>query len=323
MGDETSFSSGNEHPSPGGHCCCRQGVNMDKKRSTKPTYRPAPNALTEERRVVEEDNNAEDVESDEESDDSGITHSEEDVSWISWFCSLKGNEFFVEVDDDYIRDDFNLTGLTSQVPYYDYALDLILDIDPPPGDSLTEEQQEMIESAAEMLYGLIHARYILTTRGMAAMREKYCSADFGRCPRVLCYGFPVIPVGQSDIPCSNTVKIYCSKCEDIYYPKSSRHTGIDGAYFGTSFPHLFLQTYAELRGAEPTQRYVPRIFGFRLHKPEKPRSISDGRDAAVESSQQQQQQQQQRKPSEPKPAPALFNDGDDSSSDPPNKDQEV
>ncbi|CAL5409291.1 unnamed protein product [Camellia sinensis] len=164
-------------------------------------------------------------ESETDSEESDVSGSDgDDTSWISWFCNLRGNEFFCEVDDEYIQDDFNLCGLSSLVPYYDYALDLILDVESShvtfTGDSFTEEQNELVESAAEMLYGLIHVRYILTSKGMATMLDKYKNFDFGRCPRVYCCGQPCLPVGQSDIPRSSTVKIYCPKCEDIYYPRS-------------------------------------------------------------------------------------------------------
>ena len=123
----------------------------------------------------------------------------------------------------------------------------------------------MVESAAEMLYGLIHVRFILTTRGMSKMLEKFKNVDFGRCPRVFCSGQPCLPVGQSDVPRTSTVKIFCPKCEDIYYPRSKYQGNIDGAYFGTTFPHLFLMTYQYLKPQKPAQRYVPRIFGFKLH----------------------------------------------------------
>ncbi|KAI5564178.1 hypothetical protein BDE02_14G042000 [Populus trichocarpa] len=213
-------------------------------------------------------NKCSDEESETDSEESDVSGSDgDDTSWISWFCNLRGNEFFCEVDDEYIQDDFNLCGLSSQVPYYDYALDLILDVESSHGDMFTEEQNELVESAAEMLYGLIHVRYILTSKGMSAMLEKYKNYDFGRCPRVYCCGQPCLPVGQSDIPRSSTVKIYCPKCEDIYYPRSKYQGNIDGAYFGTTFPHLFLMTYGHLKPQKAIQSYVPRVFGFKLHKP--------------------------------------------------------
>jgi len=209
-------------------------------------------------------NNKDEGSEESSGEEDSLLSSEEETSWISWFCSLRGNEFFVEVDEEYIQDDFNLTGLSSMVPNYEYALDMILDVEPE--EPLNEEQQEVVESAAEMLYGLIHARYILTTRGLSHMMEKYNAVDFGRCPRVFCQGQPVIPVGQSDISRTNTVKLFCPRCQDIYYPKYSRHCNIDGAYFGTSFPHLLLATFPEIVPQKPTNSYVPRIYGFKIHK---------------------------------------------------------
>eukprot|EP01095_Lingulamoeba_sp_RSL-Kostka_P000185 TRINITY_DN1028_c2_g1_i1.p1 TRINITY_DN1028_c2_g1~~TRINITY_DN1028_c2_g1_i1.p1 ORF type:complete len:293 (+),score=83.51 TRINITY_DN1028_c2_g1_i1:16-894(+) len=200
---------------------------------------------------------------DSESDSEEATRDDDGMKWISWFCGLKGNEFFCEVDEEYIKDDFNLTGLRSIVPNYEYAIDLILDNENL--DDLSEEQREIIESAADFLYGLIHARFILTHRGMSAMAEKFRNVDFGRCPRVLCNGANVLPIGQTDQPRINTVKIFCPKCEDIYYPRLRRHSNIDGAYFGTTFAHLLLQTCPELLPPKPTKTYVPRIYGFKIH----------------------------------------------------------
>jgi hypothetical protein len=42
---------------------------------------------------------------------------------------------------------------------------------------------------------------------------------------------------------------------------------IDGAYFGTTFPHLFLMSYGHLKPQKASQSYVPRVFGFKLNKP--------------------------------------------------------
>uniref|UniRef100_A0A7S4VFK6 Casein kinase II subunit beta n=2 Tax=Ditylum brightwellii TaxID=49249 RepID=A0A7S4VFK6_9STRA len=208
----------------------------------------------------------EEEEEEEEEDSSEISASDEDGSWIAWFCSLRGNEFFCEVDEDYIQDDFNLTGLNGLVPYYDYALDMVLDVEMPMEDALTEDQQEIVESAAEMLYGLIHARYIVTNRGMHAMYEKYRSASFGRCPHVFCQGQPVLPVGLSDLPRNYTVNVFCPRCHGLFFPKSTRQANIDGAYFGTTFPHLYLMTHPDMIPAKPTQHYVPRVYGFKIHQ---------------------------------------------------------
>ncbi len=85
----------------------------------------------------EEEEEVENMDAVENSEDSSeMTASEDEASWIAWFVNMRGNDFFCEVEESFIQDDFNLTGLSSQVPYYDYALDMILDVDIPLGKRL-------------------------------------------------------------------------------------------------------------------------------------------------------------------------------------------
>jgi len=206
--------------------------------------------------------------------ESSDSNSQSGMSWIEWFCGLKGNEFFVEVPEEFIQDEFNLYGLSNTVQNYDYALDMILDNES--DDELEEEQQEVIERNAETLYGLIHARFIVTALGLQMMLEKLRQGDFGMCPRINCFGQQLLPVGLSDVPMQHTLKMFCPSCQEIYFPKYTRHSTIDGAYFGTTFPHLLVLQYPEIIQQRACPPYVPKIFGFRIH----PRAASNQRRAA-------------------------------------------
>jgi casein kinase II subunit beta len=88
------------------------------------------------------------------------------LSCLSQFISSRGNEYFCEIDEEYLTDRFNLTGLNTEVQYYQYALDLVTDVFDLDCD---DEMRETIEKSARHLYGLVHARYIVTTRGLAKM----------------------------------------------------------------------------------------------------------------------------------------------------------
>lgn len=82
------------------------------------------------------------------------------------FTSSRGNEYFCEIDEEYLTDRFNLTGINVDVQYYQYALDLVTDVFELDCD---DDMREQIEKSARHLYGLVHARYITTTRGLAKM----------------------------------------------------------------------------------------------------------------------------------------------------------
>lgn len=79
---------------------------------------------------AEEDEQAEEDEADEEEEDEDEDEENEEddaVPWPEWYTSLPGNELYAEIDEEFLLDEFNLTGLASVVPHYHHALDLILD----------------------------------------------------------------------------------------------------------------------------------------------------------------------------------------------------
>ena len=77
------------------------------------------------------------------------------------------------------------------------------------------------------------------------MSEKYELGHFGVCPRTNCNQTRTLPVGLSDIPGEDTVKLFCPSCLDVYVPPNSRFQTVDGAFFGRTFGALFLLTFPE------------------------------------------------------------------------------
>lgn len=200
---------------------------------------------------------------------SSLTESDEDYSgdsgWIPWFCGLKGHEFLAEVDEEYIRDNFNLYGLRVRFENYEHALDMILSSEAPDEEDLLDAEFLEVYRDATNLYGLIHARYVASPRGLQVMREKYLKGTFGTCPRVLCSRQHMLPIGTSEEPQAGHVRVFCPRCEQVYLPKG-KYRELDGAFFGTSSPQFALQCYPSLVPLEVQRGFVPRVFGFRVHK---------------------------------------------------------
>lgn len=63
---------------------------------------------------------------------------------------------------------------------------MILSSETPDDEDLEDERFLEIYQEATDLYGLIHARFIITSRGLTLMKEKFQAGRFGACPRVLC-----------------------------------------------------------------------------------------------------------------------------------------
>ncbi len=166
---------------------------------------------------------------------------------------------------------FELYGLDRAVSNYKFALNLVHNRRREAFEHLTVDQKQTIANSATILYGLIHARFIITKRGLEKMKRKYISNDFGLCQRNNCNEHSLLPTAITDEKGKECVRLYCSNCCDIYLPIKECYKNIDGSYFGTTFAHLFLLSFPIFKPKQSildcrTPKYTPKIFGFRLHK---------------------------------------------------------
>ena len=76
----------------------------------------------------------------------------------------------------YIKNKSNLIGIKCK----DYIKKL-LSPNAPSDNSLNEDLEEQLQGIKEV-YGLIHKRFIVTSKGLALMREKYLNGVFWSMP---------------------------------------------------------------------------------------------------------------------------------------------
>jgi hypothetical protein len=53
-----------------------------------------------------------------DSDDKDIYNDMSEGGWIQWFCSIDGNEYFAEIDEEFILNRWNLFGINKVLKNY-------------------------------------------------------------------------------------------------------------------------------------------------------------------------------------------------------------
>jgi casein kinase II subunit beta len=186
-------------------------------------------------------------------------------SWVKQFCQRRVNSWYVRIAFEYLNDRFNYYGLEGYVPNFRLARELITDTHSLEWRYLSDSAIIEIHEQGKQLYGLIHARWICTTRGLSLMRRKaFKKRRYGLCPRFYCRSVPLLPMGTSPIPNRHSAKLFCVRCADIYKPPPEKR--FDGAHFGPAFPSVFLVICHDCDGRG---RFFPpthRIFGFKIYR---------------------------------------------------------
>ena len=123
----------------------------------------------------------------------------------------------------------------------------------------------MLETATQMLYGLVHARFLQTNRGIQALYDKYIAGIYGLCWNETCESEKkyVLPIG-SDVLGQSAANVYCPSCGECYIPRNPKLQQLDGAYFGSSAAHMLVLQHSNTILNGVTSPYIPVLGGFRI-----------------------------------------------------------
>ena len=194
--------------------------------------------------------------------------------WVDWYLSLPRAKYFVRIDKEFLHNISNYYGIKQKINHFDAAFQLMINNNVPPelGNMELDSEAWLIEQQAEILYGFIHSLYIMTSKGLSLMKEKYDKGEFPKCPRVLCNGIYCLPYGISETINEYSVKLYCPNCNDIFNKTDKNIPAIDGAFFGPSWVHSFVLKYPTILPKELPHTYIPKLFGFTIIHPEEEES---------------------------------------------------
>jgi casein kinase II subunit beta len=180
--------------------------------------------------------------------------------WKRSYLRQEGNAWLSDIPDEYISDRFNVFGLAEQFYSFSACCDVILGRIS--SSSIPASEARSIIEELPAVYGLIHARYIMSPEGLESVREKYEAGVYGTCPRLRCSSERVLPIGVCSDLGKASVKVFCPCCREIYDPKGKQ--SLDGAYFGPNMAHIFLDETDLARRRRHFQPYVHTAFGFKV-----------------------------------------------------------
>ena len=172
-------------------------------------------------------------------------------TWVTWMLAQPPSAIFVEVDHNFLVSESMNPDIQKAVNNFEKARTVLL--------GKRTEKIDPVERDALDIYGLVHARYLLTEAGMQKMIKKRNQGKFPKCPRLLCKKCTCVPVG---IDKDTTVKMFCPNCTDVYDCKDYE---LEGRYFGKEWVHMLMKKHPEIVENERAEMYEPRVYGYRVY----------------------------------------------------------